>query len=141
MLIQLSDDAGNDIEAGGLDENFQHVFVGAVLPRYVCASLRNRGGTAPTHRHQSDQLRAFFDLLFRSEVDRLNDAVKKGQPLIIMEAMKMEHTITATLDGVVEAIYFAAKEQVKEGAELVALVAVGGSGSTAISQAGADVSR
>ena len=53
----------------------------------------------------------------------LGDAVKKGQPLIIMEAMKMEHTIVAPQDGTVEAIYFAAKEQVKEGAELVALVA------------------
>ena len=53
----------------------------------------------------------------------IGDQVKKGQPLIIMEAMKMEHTIVAPMDGVVEAIYFAAKEQVKEGAELVALVA------------------
>ena len=53
----------------------------------------------------------------------VSDAVKKGQPLIIMEAMKMEHTIVAPFDGIVEAIYFAAKEQVKEGAELVALVA------------------
>ncbi len=52
----------------------------------------------------------------------VGDGVKKGQPLIIMEAMKMEHTIVAPMDGVVEAIYFAAKEQVKEGAELVALV-------------------
>ena len=51
----------------------------------------------------------------------VGDTVKKGQPLIIMEAMKMEHTIVAPLDGVVEAIYFTAKEQVKEGAELVAL--------------------
>ena len=51
----------------------------------------------------------------------IGDVVKKGQPLIIMEAMKMEHTIVAPLDGVVEAVYFAAKEQVKEGAELVAL--------------------
>ena len=54
----------------------------------------------------------------------IGDIVKKGQPLIIMEAMKMEHTIVAPLEGVVEAIYFAAKEQVREGAELVALVAV-----------------
>jgi 3-methylcrotonyl-CoA carboxylase alpha subunit len=53
----------------------------------------------------------------------VGDEVKKGQPLIIMEAMKMEHTIVAPVDGIVEAIYFAAKEQVKEGAELVALVA------------------
>ena len=53
----------------------------------------------------------------------IGDAVKKGQPLIIMEAMKMEHSIVAPFDGTVEAIYFAAKEQVKEGAELVALAA------------------
>ncbi|MBC7709000.1 MAG: acetyl/propionyl/methylcrotonyl-CoA carboxylase subunit alpha [Rhizobacter sp.] len=53
----------------------------------------------------------------------VGDIVKKGQPLIIMEAMKMEHTITAIHDGTVEAIYFVAKEQVKEGAELVALSA------------------
>ena len=51
----------------------------------------------------------------------VGDVVAKGQPLIIMEAMKMEHTIVAPLDGVVEAIYFAAKEQVNEGSELVAL--------------------
>lgn len=51
------------------------------------------------------------------------DKVSKGQPLIIMEAMKMEHTIVAPFDGKVEAVYFAAKEQVKEGAELVALEA------------------
>lgn len=55
---------------------------------------------------------------------QVGETVKKGQPLIIMEAMKMEHTIVAPLDGMVEAIYFAAKEQVKEGAELVALVAL-----------------
>ncbi len=51
------------------------------------------------------------------------DKVAKGQALIIMEAMKMEHTIVAPFDGKVEAVYFAAKEQVKEGAELVALEA------------------
>ena len=55
---------------------------------------------------------------------KVGDNVKKGQALIILEAMKMEHTIVAPLDGVVEAIYFAAKEQVREGAELVALVAI-----------------
>ncbi len=51
------------------------------------------------------------------------DIVTKGQALIVMEAMKMEHTIVAPFAGKVEAIYFAAKEQIKEGAELVALAA------------------
>ena len=47
--------------------------------------------------------------------------VGKGDALLILEAMKMEHTITAPADGVVKAIHFAAGEQVREGAELVTL--------------------
>jgi 3-methylcrotonyl-CoA carboxylase alpha subunit len=45
--------------------------------------------------------------------------VKKGDALLILEAMKMEHTIAAPADGVVKEILFAAGEQVLEGAELV----------------------
>ena len=63
----------------------------------------------------------FKDVPIIDVLVKVGDTVKKGQPLIIMEAMKMEHTIVAPFDGAVEAIYFAAKEQVKEGAELVAL--------------------
>ena len=47
--------------------------------------------------------------------------VKKGQPLLILEAMKMEHTITAPADGTVKEIHYAAGEQVLEGAELIRL--------------------
>ena len=47
--------------------------------------------------------------------------VSKGDPLLILEAMKMEHTIAAPKDGVVKEIHYAAGEQVPEGAELVAL--------------------
>jgi len=47
--------------------------------------------------------------------------VTKGQPLLILEAMKMEHTITAPADGVVKEIQYAAGEQVLEGAELITL--------------------
>jgi 3-methylcrotonyl-CoA carboxylase alpha subunit len=47
--------------------------------------------------------------------------VDKGAPLLILEAMKMEHTISAPADGVVKAIHFAAGEQVPEGAELLTL--------------------
>ncbi len=49
------------------------------------------------------------------------DRVERGQPLLVMEAMKMEHTIVAPFAGTVEAVYFAPREQVKEGAELAAL--------------------
>ena len=49
----------------------------------------------------------------------VGDSVKKGQALIIMEAMKMEHTITAPAAGTVKAFCYAAGEQVGDGAELV----------------------
>jgi len=47
--------------------------------------------------------------------------VKKGEPLLILEAMKMEHTIAAPADGTVKEIRYALGEQVLEGAELIRL--------------------
>ena len=48
--------------------------------------------------------------------------VEKGAPLLILEAMKMEHTITAPSAGKLEGFRFAVGEQVTEGAELVDFV-------------------
>lgn len=48
-------------------------------------------------------------------------AVRRGEPLMIIEAMKMEHTVAAPADGVVEAVRFAAGDLVEEGAELITL--------------------
>ena len=45
--------------------------------------------------------------------------VDKGTPLLILEAMKMEHTITAPAAGTVKAFCYAAGEQVADGAALV----------------------
>ena len=52
---------------------------------------------------------------------KAGDVVKKGQPLAIMDAMKMEHTIAAPADGVVAELLFAPGDQVTEGAELLRL--------------------
>ncbi|MBO9354383.1 ATP-grasp domain-containing protein [Bordetella petrii] len=49
------------------------------------------------------------------------DSVSKGQPLLVMEAMKMEHTISAPADGKVREVFYAVGDQVTEGAELVAI--------------------
>jgi len=48
-------------------------------------------------------------------------SVKRGEPLLILEAMQMEHTITAPTDGVVEEVHFSPGEQVLEGAQLITL--------------------
>ncbi|TVT58973.1 MAG: acetyl/propionyl/methylcrotonyl-CoA carboxylase subunit alpha [Azoarcus sp. PHD] len=45
--------------------------------------------------------------------------VEKGAPLLILEAMKMEHTINAPAAGTVKAFRFAVGDQVGDGAELV----------------------
>lgn len=45
--------------------------------------------------------------------------VEKGQPLLKLEAMKMEHTIQAAADGVVETIYYAAGDRVDADAQLL----------------------
>jgi 3-methylcrotonyl-CoA carboxylase alpha subunit len=45
--------------------------------------------------------------------------VTRGQSLMVLEAMKMEHAIRAPADGTVAALHFAAGDQVSEGAELL----------------------
>jgi 3-methylcrotonyl-CoA carboxylase alpha subunit len=49
--------------------------------------------------------------------------VKKGDALVIMEAMKMEHTIAAPSDGTVEEILYEVGDQVADGAPLLAFAA------------------
>jgi len=48
------------------------------------------------------------------------DAVKKGQALMILEAMKMEHTIVSPRDGVIERVAFTENQLVPADAVLVA---------------------
>ena len=49
--------------------------------------------------------------------------VAKGTPLLVLEAMKMEHTISAPADGLVKDVRCAPGEQVLEGYELIAFEA------------------
>jgi len=51
------------------------------------------------------------------------DAIKRGQPIIVLEAMKMEHTLAAPADTTIEAVNVAAGDQVSEGTTVVSFVA------------------
>jgi len=55
---------------------------------------------------------------------RPGDTVQRGQPLAVMEAMKMEHTIHAPRDGTVAELLYAVGDQVGEGGELLRLAEV-----------------
>ncbi|MGD1877490.1 MAG: acetyl-CoA carboxylase biotin carboxyl carrier protein subunit [Kiloniellaceae bacterium] len=46
------------------------------------------------------------------------EAVEAGVPLLRLEAMKMEHTLTAPHGGIVELLNCVAGDMVEEGAEL-----------------------
>jgi 3-methylcrotonyl-CoA carboxylase alpha subunit len=50
------------------------------------------------------------------------DQVHRGQPMMVVEAMKMEHTIAAPRDGTVASVHYAPGDLVEEGAELIALM-------------------
>ena len=54
---------------------------------------------------------------------KAGDRVRTGQALAVIDAMKMEHTISAPADGVVAELLYAPGDQVPEGAELLKLVA------------------
>jgi len=51
--------------------------------------------------------------------------VSKGDPLVVLEGMKMEHTVRARRDGVVERVLHGVGERVDADAPLVDLAADG----------------
>jgi 3-methylcrotonyl-CoA carboxylase alpha subunit len=56
---------------------------------------------------------------------RPGSVVARGAPLVVLEAMKMEHAIVAPSDGTVLAVECAVGDQVREGLELIEFEAAG----------------
>ena len=52
--------------------------------------------------------------------------VSEGEALMVVEAMKMEHKITAAMDSIVTTVHYAVGDRVDQGALLVALAPVSG---------------
>jgi 3-methylcrotonyl-CoA carboxylase alpha subunit len=59
---------------------------------------------------------------------KAGDTVARGDKLAVLEAMKMEHSMTAGLDGVVKEINVAPGDQVQEGQILIVLESVAAEG-------------
>ena len=77
----------------------------------MAAAGAEEGGTGKTAAPMPGKVTAVFVAA--------GDTVAAGDALMILEAMKMEHTIAAPVDGVVAAVHFAAGDQVEEGIALV----------------------
>jgi 3-methylcrotonyl-CoA carboxylase alpha subunit len=70
-------------------------------------------------RHREQTMSAPMPGVVLKVLVELNAVVEKGTPLIILEAMKMEHTIAATRDGRVVALHCKEGEMVQPGVELI----------------------
>ena len=97
-----------------------HIHTAAGATQIVSVDLLAHAGETAT---EGGRLTAPMPGKVVSFAVKAGDAVKKGQALAVMEAMKMEHTIAAPADGTVAELMFAPGDQVTEGAELLRLAA------------------
>lgn len=93
-----------------------HVFTAKGATQILSIDLLAHAGEAPA---EGGRLTAPMPGKVVSFAVKAGDKVSKGQPLAVMEAMKMEHTIAAPADGVVQELLYAPGDQVSEGSELL----------------------
>ena len=103
-----------------LDNTVVHVFCAQAATKIIAVDLLAHAGVAQA---EGGRLTAPMPGKVVSFSVKAGDKVSKGQALAVMEAMKMEHTIAAPIDGVVEELLYAPGDQVAEGAELLKLAA------------------
>lgn len=72
-------------------------------------------------RHQSHSTSAPMPGMVLKILVKVGDVVQNGTPLVILEAMKMEHTIVAHQDGTVKSINCREGEMVQPGVDLVTI--------------------
>ena len=99
------------------------------MPDAASACIAIASGTAaPAAPAASDaadgsgtSLKAPMPGLIIRYLKQVGDAVKKGEGVVVLEAMKMENALVAPCDGVVKAVKFASGDNVAKGATLVVI--------------------
>ena len=93
------------------------------LGHTACFEDRTHTAVGGTEQAGSGQIRAPMDGAIVDVQVQQGDTVSKGQVLVTLEAMKMEHSLKADCDGVVESLSLKAGDQVKRQQLLVNLTA------------------
>jgi len=86
-----------------------------VMGRFLWNHMQSQ---SPAHK---GQLTAPMPATVVAILKKIGESVKAGDRLIVLEAMKMEHTIHAPQDGILADVFYAVGAQVNEGAELLAM--------------------
>ncbi len=81
--------------------------------------IRHRQTFTDTSENNEGSLSAPMNGAVVAVLVEAGQEVSAGQTLVIMEAMKMEHTISAPYDGKVSSIFYANGDMVSEGADLI----------------------
>jgi 3-methylcrotonyl-CoA carboxylase alpha subunit len=125
--VALGPDDGDRLQIALDDETYfaQVVRLGASLSAVTPQGRYDLELVDPFHYEPVDALPdARLTALMPGRVVKLmaraGDAVKKGQALLVLEAMKMEHTIVSPRDGVIERAAFAENQLVPADAVLFA---------------------
>ena len=101
-----------------LNHGLAHVFTTCGATEIIVID-RLAAAASAGHEAASGRLAAPMPGKVVSFAVQAGDRITKGQPLAVMDAMKMEHTIAAPSDGVVVELLFAPGDQVAEGEELL----------------------
>ena len=97
-------------------ENSYDLFTGG---EHITLHLRDPLAHSPQSEHSAAELTAPMPGRIVAVLANEGQSVTKGTPMMVMEAMKMEHTIVALADGKVDQVLFAVGDQVSEGAQLI----------------------
>ena len=110
-----------DIRANGYDNKRTVFMIGRDIPveieDYHLAQIRKTAGMTTTTIDKV--LKAPMPGLIIDIKTAVGDKVKKGQALMIMEAMKMENIIKAPADGVVKQIFIEKSKSVEKDDKLI----------------------
>jgi oxaloacetate decarboxylase alpha subunit/pyruvate carboxylase subunit B len=72
----------------------------------------------PAHQGEGTVLLAPMPGMIIKYMVKAGDAVNQGDPIVVLEAMKMENALVAPCDGKVQGIKFASGDTVAKGAVL-----------------------
>jgi len=96
-------------------ENVQFVYEGETWIVGISEGPRRR------RRHKEHSMRAPMPGVVLKIFVNAGHVVTKGTPLLILEAMKMEHQLAATYDGTVRAVHCQPGELVQPGIDLISI--------------------